>query len=661
MALRTKTVEYVFDTRLTNLATGTTLATSTRHDFTAISIYLPETASRTFRSVTLELHWRDVFTTVYNVSGWRLGIKLGAVAFNDVDYSPTAIGNTGDHEAGIVTRDVTAYFVSNFTSGSTFMTAQVGVAIATATAANVNNLTAKLIITYEYDDAASTLVKTVRIPIQSHHILATASQVEIGTTGGTNNAPANQIPALDSFLPETGKSYKEVWFEMMGNDGGAATTDINVVYQIDSGATAARAILEQSLSTGCFYFDTWVTKYIDSAQAEQNPYSITTSGSHAFKMASSLASRFDAFGGVMCVTYTYNASSTTIMNSVLLPLDTNPGFVGSTAAADQNALERKFWIEEPTTITLMQSGVILWMQSGGGATFDLLAGSQSSRAYTLTALVNSGGHSLIHRVDHNSGLSLARGENTLTLKFFTGAAAAVNSVVGFAIINYTSGKAAAGEGAHNHSTHWYIACQATSGAQATMNEIATAAQRVPNIPESDYFLVGVALQSWLRFATAINGITLHAEKLSGEFNADGWINLDAIVHSNDGELASYFYVAAIKDDYNIDTNHTGQLDIETIRKYRLHLSTAALICNMAMWLTYHSIYFTVTKAITGSGGGTVTIDLFRSSNDEWLGQCQRSGNGNYTIDLFDSAGTVYAVAREDGTHLGRSENFTAGA
>jgi hypothetical protein len=610
--------------------------------------------------VTIELHWRDSFATVYNVSGWRLGIKLGATAFTDVDYTPTAMANTGDHEMSLISQDVTAYFVSNFGAGAS-QTAQVGVAISTATASNVNQLTAKLIITYEYDDAATTVVKTVRIPIQSHHILATASAVEIGTTGGSNNAPANQIPALDTFLPESNKVYKEVWFELMGNDGGAAATNFNAVYQVDSGSTATRATLNQTLNTGTYYYDIWLCKYIDASAVEQNPYSITTNAAHAFKMYSSLASRFDTFGGMMCVTYTYDASSSSIMNSIILPLDTNPGYVGSTTSADQNSLDRKFWIEEPATITLAQSGVFLTIQSAGGATFNILAGSQSNRAYTLTALVNSGGQSLWHRVDHSSGLSIARGENTLNLKFYTGAAGAANSVVGYAIINYTSGKATDGEGAHNHSTHWYVACQATSGAQAVMNEIATAAQRVPNIPEATYFLVGVAMQYWLRFGTAIQGITVHAEKLSGEFNADGWVNLDAMVHSNDGELSTYEYIAAIKDNYNLDSNHTGQLNIETVRKYRIHLSTAALICNVALWLTYHSIHFTVTKAITGSAGGTVTVDLFRASDDTWLGQCSRSGNGNYTIDLFDNANTVYAVAREDGTHLGRSENFTAGA
>jgi len=662
MARRVKTVEYAFDTRITNLATASGLGASARHDFTAISIYLPETAGsgRTFRSVTVEFHWRDAMTIAYNVSGWRLGVKLGAVAFSDVDYTPTAPGNTGDHQHGVVSRDVTSYFVTNFGSGA-YQTCQVGFVCSTATASSVQNITAKLIITYEYDDTSSSFAKTVRIPIQSHHALLSASAVEIGTTGGTNNAPANQIPALDTFLPESNKSYKEVWFEMMGNDAGAATTDFQAIYKIDSGGSAGRCMLEQALSTGTFYFDIWLTKYIDSSQAEQNPYSISTNAVHAFNAYSSLASRFDAFGGIMCVTYTYDSSSSSIINSLILPLDTNPGYVGSTAAADQNAMDRKFWIEEPATIALVQSGVILWIQSPSGASFNLLAGSQANRTYTLTALTNSGGHALVHRVDHNSGLSLARGENTLSIDFYTSVAAAANSVVGFAIINYTSGKATAGEGAHNHSTHWYVACQATTGSLITMNEIATAAQRPPDIPESEYYLVGVAIEYWLRFGIASNGITLHGEKLSGEYNADGWLNFDAIVHTNDGEQSSYFYVAAVKDDFNIDTNHTGQMDIETVRKYRLHVSTAILICNMALWVTYHSIIYTVTKAITGSGGGTVTIDLFRASNDEWLGQCQRVGNGDYTISLFDNANQVYAVAREDGTHIGRSENFTAGA
>lgn len=660
MTLRVKTVEYAFDTRLTTLATNTALATATRHDFTAITLTIPETSSRTFRSVHIELHWRDSTGTAYNFSGWRLGIKLGATAFTDTDYTPTALANSGDHEGSIFLHDVTAYFVSNFGSGST-QTAQVGIAIATATATNVNNITAKLVITYEYDDSGlSTAVKTIRLPLQSHHVLLTGSAVEFGTTGGTTNAPANQIPALDTFLPESNKSIKSVWIEFFGNDGGAAVTNFNAVYQLDALGTSTRATLNQALNTGTYFYDIWLMRYIDSGGSQQQPYGIDTSIVHAVKAYSSLTSRFDTFGGILYVTYTYDASSTRVMNELILPLDTNPGYVASTAVGDCNNPIRKFYIEEPGTITLVQSGVVLSIQSPGGATFNLLAGSQTARPYTLTSLVNSGGQSLVHRFDHNSGLSIARGTNTLSLKMYTSVVAVANTLVGFVILNYTSDVASAGEGAHNHSTSWHLANQITSGAALLLTEIATANQRTPIIPESDYKLSGVLYQLYLRFTGATNGISLHAERLSGEFNAEGWEILDAWTYTNDGELSMYSYMAAALEDFDVDSKHSGKLNIETARKYRLHTTISGYFY-LRLWITYCAITFTVSGTVsgyTGDGSG-ITVDVMNSVTKEVLATVTTSAGGTYSTTIFDNTEEVFACVRQDATHVGRSEKAVA--
>jgi hypothetical protein len=151
MTIRQKTVEFPFVTNTASLATNTTLGTATRHDFAAITVYLPEATSRTFRSVVVQVTIRDVFTTITDVTAWRIGIKLGAVAFSDTDVTQT-LTNAGDHASFTFHLDVTSYFTSNFGSGAS-QTSQVGVAFATAAASNVTNITAKLIVTYDYDDS----------------------------------------------------------------------------------------------------------------------------------------------------------------------------------------------------------------------------------------------------------------------------------------------------------------------------------------------------------------------------------------------------------------------------------------------------------------------------------------------------------------------------
>lgn len=658
-----KTVEFVFETHTGSLVTNTTLGTATRKDFPTIGLYAPETTSRAFKSVMIEINWRDAYTTVYNVSGWRIGIKLGATAVNDADFSPTAIGNTGDHEQGVVIRDVTPYFQANFGSSAS-QTCQVSFAMATATAANVEGITAKIIMTYEYDSTSgSVVVKTVRIPIQSHHTLLTTAMVEIGTTGGTTNAPANQIPALDTFLPETGKNYKQMWFEMWSNDASSATTSCKPDYQIDSGASASRISANQALNTGCYYYDIWQTYYYDGVNAPQTVYSIPTNAVHAFKVSCSPTSRFDTYGGLYCVTYECDRSASIVMNSVILPVDTNPGYVQGTSASNANYMQRTIWISEPSPVAIAQSGILVYEQSPGGATLNLAAGGQTARPYTLTALVNSGGHATMHRVDHSSGWTLARGKNDLQLRTYTSALAAVNSLAGFVYLNYTSGSARGGEKAHNHTTIWFLGGILATGATATTYEIVASSgcpTRTPNITQADYFLNGVGYELSSRNPAATNGISVFAEKLAGEFNGDGWKLLDSWPSTNDGELASYNYVAPALDNFNQDSRHAGQMNIESNRNYRIGYTTAAMPW-LRMFLTYHCNTFTVSGSFSspsGTGAG-VMVDIIRANDDAWSGSVVSTASGSYVATVFDDVYGYYASASQDSTHIGRSASALA--
>lgn len=218
MALRTRTVEYSFPT---NTAT---LAAATRRDLAAINVDIAETSSRTFRNVTLEVHFRGDETVAASMTSWLLGIKLGAAAFSDVTTTFT-VTNSGDQQAWTLRRDVTSYFQTNYGAGTT-QTCQVGISIAALATANHS---AKLLITYEFDDAsATTRTRTVRIPLESSTAQLTATLANIGT---------NQIPALDTFLPEATKTYKSVMLEASFNDGGNATTDFSLGIALTGGTT----------------------------------------------------------------------------------------------------------------------------------------------------------------------------------------------------------------------------------------------------------------------------------------------------------------------------------------------------------------------------------------------------------------------------------------
>jgi hypothetical protein len=654
-----KTVEYAFATSGSNISTNTTLGTSTRYNFTLIGITIPEITSRNFKSVILEFSYRDAFTTVYNTSGWRLGITCGSNAASDVDYTPTAIGNTADHETSFLISDVTDYFNTNF-GASASQSCQASFAMSTATSACVANITAKLYITYEYEASASRTIKTVRIPIQSGSSPLTAAAIEIGT-GGTTPAPANQIPALDTFLPETNKTYQSTWFEMCANDGGAATTDFGATYQINTGATAPRCFLEQALSTGTFYKDIWLTKYNNGSGVITDAYTISASAASAFKAYSSTTTRFDAFGGLFCVTYEYDSTSASVMNSVILPFDTDSSNIMGTSASNANVISKEFWITE-SNVVLAQSGVLLYAQSAGGATLNIYSGAQTARPYTLTALTNSGGHSLIHRIDHNSGASLARGKNTINIgAYTTTATGAVNTLTGFLYLNYTSNSASGGEKCHNHTTVWYNTSQIATGTVATENDILTTGQRTPSIISSDYFLNGVGYEINSRFGTASNLIYLYADKLTGEYNGDGWYTFCSWYHTNDGELASYKQIEDAVEFFNIDgKRNRGKMDIEIARTYRIVYSTAALFW-MKTYLTYHTNTFTVSGSFTGpaGAGANVVVDVYRVSDNFWSGSVLSTASGSFSALVMDNVYGYFVSASQDATHIGRSASALA--
>lgn len=658
MPQKVKTVEYAFDTRLTTLATLTALAGTTFNTFAAITVQLPE-SSKTIRSAVLHFTIRDAeTTTARRVDGARIGVQIDAVAFSDVDLTGTGITNTGDHYQVYMCRDVTSYFVTNYTGTSHTVGARIE--FETDVASLINNITCKLVITYEYNDAASTQVKTVRIPMEGITGF-------LSTTANTNlrgSAAAGQIPDLSTFLPELSKTYDKIWFEVEATDAGAAVTDFNANYSINGGATQIRATLEQGLNTSVRFFDIFVND------------GLTTNAQQDFQAWSSLASRFERMYVTLCVTYRFDATnSTTILNSILIPVKANSAPINSTAAADQDVYDSEFWIEEPATISMLQSAVRLFFQAAGAVNltvsvqgFDQSGGNQgtTNSLYTTTALVQGGSFALQHRLDLAHGgtaVTLGRGKNRLRLKIFASAAGQATGAGGYYILNYTSGKSSAGIGSHNQTTEWQL-CTTHDGtiAGTASREVATTNQRTPNFPEANYFLNGT--MSILEVNQAANGgFGVMAETLSGEGPEDGWAQINTLLFLDDAEYSHRTFIAIEWETWN---HYPGDpnldnfgLNPETTRKQRIY-GTVTMQSSLRRIITSHSVTFTVSGTISGSSGGTVNIRLLDATTFEILKSTSRVGNGAYSFDWFDDTRQLIVVAVESDTLKGASKQDIAG-
>lgn len=651
MAQAIKTVEFPFDTRLTILTTATTLGAATEHAFTAVTVGLPE-SSKTIRAAWLEVTFNDANATAHSFDGVRLGVQIDAVAFDDgTDLTGTGIANSGDHWSAFVNRDVTTYFTTNYTGTSHTVGARIRVE--SSAAAGVDNITCKLYVTYEYDDTSATQVKTVKIPMEG--ITAT-----LGTTANTNiqgSSGAAQIPLLDTFLPETSKTFRQIWFEVHATDAGAAATDFNAVYAIDSG-TNARAVLEKALNSSCRYFDIWV----------QN--SMTTNATHNFQAWSSLTAMFQRFCVIMHVTYEFASSSTTIMNSILVPFQSEPSLLNGTAAGDQDVFDVEFWIEEPATVTMRQSALFLTFEANAASNItpavsglEKATGTQgtTTSTYTVSAFVQAGSQNLCHRIDlahGGSAIALARGRNKLRTKIFGSVSGIVSGLGGYFIINYTSGKATT-IGQHNVTTQWPL-CTIYDGtiAGTASRSVATTNQRTPNIPQANYFLNTIASHLETN-ATATGFFSIMAEKLAGEGAADGWAVIDTICSIKDAEYGHNTYLGTGRQNW---IPYTGSplslMNLETARVQRLYGNLIQMV-SLKRVITTHAITSTVSGDISGSSGGTVNIKLINNSTFDLLQSTSRTGNGAYSFTHYDDTEDVIVVATETDSLKGASKQATA--
>lgn len=657
MANRTVELRFPLTTRITSLATNTTLGTATRHDFNsggATNIWIPMT-TRTIRAAVLEMSASDEFTVANDVDGIRTGIKINAVAFQDFDVPYTA-ANTGDHTVIRWRQDVTSYFQTN-DPGTASFAFQVGVAIQTAAAANVTGLTAVLIVTVDFDESASTWIKSVCFLAQSHHTTIGTSYVEIGTTGGASNAPTNQIPQLTSGgkLTEASPTPRAFWADLHGTSN-ATGTDLTLTVRTDGATDNARYNVEQSLSSNTSYCDRVDLTGLD------------TTAAHALEMKSSAASTFELMGAEIWATYEFSpGSTTTVFNSVRMPLE-NSGQIQTLAdstAGDAERYQVLLDIQEPGTITMEQGTGVVLFASSNNCNRSVLASGQTARVYSFVSnLTRDVSEPIIHRCDHSSSTwTLTRGVNRLTIDQY---ASIENTNLmtrgGYAVINYTSSKSASGVGAHNHTIMAPVLGSHTVSTAARTTYSPTA----PIIPETNYSLQGVFADIH-NYCSSGQAVAFGAERQSGEAQGGGWDNRHTYnMGAQDQEFGTKRTAIPLTDmfrrSYGVGETDPERMNIETARDWIVFSPTVTgtIVFSVVNYITYHSNQFTVAGVVEVGGspvanGKTVEI-IAKDANGlvERIGApTTTGGTGSFTLEVLDST-RDYRALYEDGATVGAS-------
>jgi hypothetical protein len=399
---------------------------------------------------------------------------------------------------------------------------------------------------------------------------------------------------------------------------------------------------------------------------------MTTSATHDFKAKCSQASSGYEVAVVLVVTYTYDhSSSTRILNSIIVPFDIQGfGMQEITALANDLVYGCEVWVEEPGTITLLQSAVRInagyQRTDNAGDQLRLKIGSQV--AYTnytsplLAGFVTAWGITatpLQQRVDSGAAsgqaLTLARGRNLLNFSLY--ANGTFLSTYNFMVVtcsvlylNYTSDKHAGGDGMHNRTIQWL--------GQADIYNGVIVQSSVGFTPsESNWWNNGFTP---LFKVNEFDGIELRFQILPGEGLGDGWRTAASYVLPN--WAPRYETQQATNrlawDRYTNDAD-TSRSNPFSTRNWRMSGSpVTGISLALSFWITYHSITYTVSGNASGytGGGSGITIGVHRSDTGELVGTSTTSAGGNYSFTWYDNVVDVYAEAQQDATHVGRSAN-----
>lgn len=640
-ATHEKTITAAFAMFTAGYSTGTSYTTSSD-----LTIYIPETTSRAFKSVKLVLTGHDtVATPGADLAAWSVRASCNSgTNYTTVTQSSTW-ADTGETIPFRIEADVTSEFTNRFGSSSSG-TCRVGWYINYSSASTVNNIAVSLEITYEYDATAhtSTRIKTVWIPIESATGQQGTSLTEIGT---------NQVPDLSTFLPESSKTFRQVYFDLMASTLPSGTTDNALCLALDSEAETALGTVEFAPQSNFPFRALWIRD------------DMTTNATHALKARHNAGSGsyYAQLGGMLAATYEYDPASATNIKSIRIPVPLT-GFL-NTSSFPAN-VQVKFMVNEPGTITLKQSALVLCAcTTTTNDTLSVKVGSQSVRAYTPSSQSDSGSPMfVVHRIDsggaQGAGMTLAAGENTVDIQMYCSSTRSIGMIYGYLVINYTSGVDSQDEANHAHTTMWHLA--ATNRARANNLQVTYAV--TPKITPSNYYLIGAGLEILCTAATpnGLSTIECAVSRETGDSPASGLQVLsDGMGSGASGEMQWLFMGASgtpFFQRYPGDPD-TTRLNIETTRTVSsIHAFSVQL--GATLYVTASSLTYNVTGTVsnyTGDGSG-ITVYVHRADTNEYLGSATTSAGGSYTFTWYEDVISKFAHARVSSTLMGRSDNGT---
>jgi len=655
MATRTKTTWWCIGP----LATAS-VASATQRTYSATTITVSETNSRTFRSAIVEVHWSQTASLAASITAISGGLTVNATRTTSATAGTWT--NSGESTEGTITLDFTAGVQNNFGAGST----QSFTFDITITGISTNNVSAFMKLTYDYADTDSTHCKTVILPLESRSSADSAMSTSTSNASiGGIPAGSSQIPILNNLLVENTPTVLDYFILLYSNENTNAYTSGTpiVMYAGLDGSYTTFGSTYRDLGSDCY------TMYALSYKSAVPSLSTT----HDLRAYCATASHHHLCA-LLVVTYSFvPAASTAALNSVQIPFQMDSQ--GGTAAGDAQVFRVPIDIQEPDTVALVNSGAqLFWGLTGVMTTGNYLSvaiGAQTARNFTsnIAAASACGGQTLIQRFDSSgisgAGATLARGQSYVDVKVYCGAQVGVAGLSGMLYLNYTSGVAAGTNGIAKHNHTIYKHLKTTSFTLATNYTEITATSLAP-IADTLYWLQSAGIVAYVYWVGTTNTpfIQYFLENLANDgrlAKGDGWEKAGIYCGPTVTETGTYM---CAMDEGELFKRHpsdplVGARDITASRKYR-YVSQAKGSSGFYGMATYHAITYTASGNVTGyAGTGAVTVNVHDTTSGEELYTFTASAGGAYTATIYDNTRDHYSEVFEDTTHVGRSANWKA--
>lgn len=375
---------------------------------------------------------------------------------------------------------------------------------------------------------------------------------------------------------------------------------------------------------------------------------------------------------LFCYAFEYEPATTTnIINSLLIPIINEAGYIGGSSAPLRTRISKKFPIVDEPPIMFTSSAVKLYYSDGAAMDVDLRVGSQPSRIYVHPAAVRAGSMSIQRRIDNGAiggpGMSLARGSNSIILDVFrTGTAygSLGTFLNGVLILNYTS--SINPQGIESHPKTILTLLQETPQTLNPPTITISSSARMPIIPESGSYyylysagaflpinLCGTAhLDTFLAFHTSIE---------ANESYGSGWKSLYVGTLVSDSETGVYPVYTSTDDfiwkQFPNKVNN-DLLNYTQMRQWKLDSApTSVVVLHGWHIYTYHSRMFSKTGSIYPNPGPGYIVKIFRHDTGEMITTASTDVNGRYSFAYHDDTVDLYSEIRVNDYLTGRSNLF----